>query len=290
MLSRFNKKFFPKKWITTNSEFSRGVNQVSTLLFDVSGQAIITATIQVELAVSDNQNSYLVEAIMHYAPALNHNHHSVQRFYSPGVRQVFMGIYNHILLTATDNRQQNFLICSANPGEGSTTMAIGIAFAAAEIQNQPVLLIDGNFSHPQVCATFGLPELYGFGDLLAGRIEAQSVVQATPMPLLKVMGAGVPPVNHVGLLESPACKHLLERLNRDYATIIIDGPAINLYPESVLYASQVDRAFLVVHAGITRVQVVETALARLDAGGSNQVEVVLNRRTFPIPPWIYKRL
>jgi capsular exopolysaccharide synthesis family protein len=227
---------------------------------------------------------------MHYAPGLSNNYRGPQRFYGPGVRQVFMGIYNHILLTATDNGQRNFLICAANPGEGSSTVAMGLAIAAAEIQNQPALLIDGNFSHPQVCATFGLPEIYGFGDLLAGRIEAQSVVQSTSMPLLKVMGAGVPPVNHVGLLEPPACKQLLERLNREYATIIIDGPAINVYPESILYAAQVDRAFLVVHAGITRVQVVSTALAKLNAGGCDQVEVVLNRRTFPIPPWIYRRL
>jgi polysaccharide biosynthesis transport protein len=257
-------------------------NQVSTVLFRICRQAIITATIK--------KMSTILEATMHYAPALNHNHFDLQRFYGPGVRQVFMGIYNHILLTAADNGQRNFLICAANPGEGASTVAMGLAIAAAEIQNQPALLIDGNFSHPQVCASFGLPELYGFGDLLAGRIEAQSVVQSTSISLLKVMGAGVPPVNHVGLLEPPACKHLLERLNQDYATIIIDGPALNVYPESVLYAAQVDRAFLVVHAGITRVQVVSTALAKIDSGGSNQVEVILNRRTFPIPPWIYRRL
>ena len=144
-------------------------------------------------------------------------------------------------------------------------MAIGLAMAAAEIQNQPVLLIDGNFAHPQVCAAFGLPELYGFGDCLAGRIEAKSVVQATSVPQLQVMGAGVAPLNHISLLEPPAFKNLLGCLNREYATIIIDGPAVNVSPESVLYAAQVDRIFLVVHAGITRVQVVSTALDQTGA-------------------------
>ena len=34
-------------------------------------------------------------------------------------------------------------------------------------------------------------------------------------------------------------------------------------PESVLYAAQVDRTFLVVHSGVTRVPVIKTALAKL---------------------------
>jgi len=201
-----------------------------------------------------------------------------------------MGIYNHILLTTAEARHRNFLICAANHGEGGTTVAIGLAIAAAEIQNQPVLLIDGNFSHPQICAAFGLPELYGFGDCLAGRIETKSVVQATPVPQLKVMGAGVAPINHISLMEPPALKNLLECLNREYATIIVDGPAVNEFPEAVLYAAQVDRTFLVVYAGITRAQVVSTALAKLEIGGRDKVDLILNRRTFPIPPWIYRRL
>ncbi|MFZ5447246.1 MAG: CpsD/CapB family tyrosine-protein kinase [Thermodesulfobacteriota bacterium] len=226
---------------------------------------------------------------MGYAPAIREQV-SVQQFYGPGVRRVFMGIYNNILLATAETRQRNFLICAANVGEGGTTVAIGLALAAAEVQNRPVLLIDGNFSQPRVCAAFGLPELYGFGDCLAGRIEAASAVLATAFPPLKVMGAGVAPLNHISLLEAPACKNLLECLNQEYATIIIDGPAVNLFPESVLYAAQVDRTFLVVHAGITRVQVVDTALAKLDPNGSAPVDLILNRRTFPIPPWIYRRL
>ena len=226
---------------------------------------------------------------MNYAPALN-NQPTVQNFSSPGSRRVFMGIYNHILLTTAEARHRNFLICAANRGEGGTTVAIGLAIAAAEIQSQPVLLIDGNFSQPRICAAFGLPELYGFGDCLAGRIEAKSVVQATLVPQLKVMGAGVAPINHISLMEPPALKNLLDCLNREYATIIIDGPAVNEFPEAVLYAAQVDRAFLVVYAGITRAQVVSTALAKLEISGRDKVDLILNRRNFPIPPWIYRRL
>ena len=228
---------------------------------------------------------------MHFLPALG-NHQTLRMLYRPESRQVFMGIYNNFLLTGGDTRPKGLLICSANRGEGSTTIAMGMAIAAAEVQSQPVLLIDGNFAQPQVCGAFGLPELYGFGDFLAGRVDLKSVVKATSMPNLQVMAAGVAPLNHISMLEAPAFENLLGRLATAYPLIIVDGPAVNVYAESVLYAAQVDRVFLVVNAGITRVQVVSTALARLTGGGCNngKVELILNRRTFPIPPWIYKRI
>jgi len=226
---------------------------------------------------------------MYHSPALS-KPVTLQRLYGPEARQVFMGIYNNFLLTAGDAPEKSLLVCSANLGEGATTVALGLATAAAEAQGQPVLLIDGNFSHPEICSIFGLPELYGFGDLLAGRIDAKSMIKPSPIPNLQVMEAGVAPLNHVKMLESPALKNLLDRLAAVYALIIIDGSPINAFPESVFYAAQVDRVLLVVHAGITRVQVVSTALSKLKTGGCRKIDLILNRRTFPIPPWIYRRL
>jgi capsular exopolysaccharide synthesis family protein len=226
---------------------------------------------------------------MNISPAWS-NRHTLQALSGPKPRQIFKGIYNNFLLTADGTRQKSLLVCASNQGEGASTVALGLAIAAAEVQNQSVLLIDGNFSHPQVCEAFSLPELYGFGDYLAGRIDLKSAVKATTIPNLQVMGAGVAPLNHVSLLESPAFNNLLDRLAGAYPLIIIDGPAINALPESVVYAGQVNRVFLVVHSGITRVQVVSAALAKLAAGGCDKVDLILNRRTFPIPLGIYKRL
>ncbi len=83
---------------------------------------------------------------------------------------------------------------------------------------------------------------------------------------------------------------LLEKLARSFRFILVDGPPVNLYPESLLYAPQVDRVLFVVHAGKTRVPVVAKALAKLAAAGCDNVEPILNRRTFVIPQAIYEKL
>lgn len=126
-------------------------------------------------------------------------------------RRVFTSIYNNVLLTTDVAPIKSILVCAVDEGEGATTVAVGLALAAAEQQTGPVLLIDGNFRQPGVLAAFGQKDLYG-------------------------------------------------------------------------------RIFMVVHAGETRAPVVTAALSKLAANGCDKVELVLNRRTFPIPQWIYKKL
>lgn len=205
-------------------------------------------------------------------------------------RQIFASLYLSILLTGEEQAAQSVLICSANRREGATTVALGLALAAAAQQTQPVLLIDGNFHAPGVCGAFGLPESTGLGDLMAGRVNPGEAVRQTMVPNLWVMGAGVADLGQLKRLEPPKLRALLDNLTREYALVILDGPALNVYPESVLYASQVDRVCLVVHSGVTRVPVIKAALARLPAERANKVEIILNRRVFNIPAWIYKRL
>ena len=129
----------------------------------------------------------------------------------PDTRRVFTSMYNNVLLTTDVAPIKSILVCVADEGEGATTVAVGLALAAAEQQTRPVLLIDGNFRQPGVLAAFGQKDLY-------------------------------------------------------------------------------DRVFLVIHAGETRAPVVTAALSKLAANGCDKGELVLNRRTFPIPPWIYKKL
>lgn len=201
--------------------------------------------------------------------------------------QIFAGMYHSISLTGEEQASQSVLICSANRREGATTVALGLALAAAK-QTQQVLLIDGNVYAPGVCEAFGLPESAGLGDLMAGRINQGEAVRQTRVANLWVMGAGVADLDQIKRLAT--LRALLENLIREYALVILDGPALNAYPESVLYASQVDRVCLVVHSGVTRVPVIKTALAKLPAERADKVEIILNRRVFNIPAWIYNRL
>src|SRR5215510_15861180 len=79
----------------------------------------------------------------------------LQKLRSRESRDVFSGIYEHLLASANGAQPRTVLVCSASVGEGGTFVAAGFALAAAEEYARQVLLIDGNLHHPQVCATFG---------------------------------------------------------------------------------------------------------------------------------------
>jgi Mrp family chromosome partitioning ATPase len=216
--------------------------------------------------------------------------HPLKKFNDPRSQQVFAGIYNNLLLSAGDRPIHSLLVCAARPQEGATTVALGLALAAVEQLGQPVLLIDGNFHTPGLCRAFGLAESPGLGELLSGPLNPNGVIRPTRVANLLVMGAGAAQPGQLRNLEPPNLHNLLKNLAPDYSLIIVDGPAINAHPESVLYAAQVDRSFLVVQAGVTRVPVLKTALAKLTLGQAGQVDLILNRRTFDIPAWLYNRL
>lgn len=215
---------------------------------------------------------------------------TVRRLLEPQTNQLFSTIYDNLLTSAGEKQLRSVLVCCASGGEGATTVATGLAVAAARNQVGQVLLIDGNCQLPRVCAAFGVAADGGLGDLVAGAMEADAVIKRTAIPDLSVMGVGVMPGDHIRALASPKFLSCVKQLMSRFQFILVDGPAVNPFPESALYAPSVDRVLLVVHAGVTRAPVAAKALARLSAAGCEKVDVILNRRTFAIPQAIYKRL
>lgn len=209
---------------------------------------------------------------------------------TPKGRRVFAGIYENLLATSGHGRLKSVLVCSATTGEGATSIATGLAIAAAEKRKGPVLLIDGNVHNPQICQVFQVVGDTGLGNLLNDSGEASGVAQRTAIPNLSVIGVGAVPADHIQALEPMKFRSLLETLALTYSFIVVDGPSVNASPESLLYAPQVDRVLLVVSAGKTRVPVAAKALAKLADVGCTNAEVILNRRTFVIPQVIYEKL
>jgi len=205
-------------------------------------------------------------------------------------RRIFSGIYDQLFTLVGPEPCRIVLVCSANSGEGTTSVAAGLAIAAAAKCPGPVLLIDGNVHDPTVCKIFGLTEQAGLGNFLTDNTASLALVQQTAIVNLSVMDVGVLPNDYIPALESRNFRSLLEHWSLTYRFIVLDGPAINVHPEPLLYAPQVDRVLLVVRAGKTRAPVVAKALAKLAEAGCDKIEIILNRRTFVIPQAIYEKL
>jgi chromosome partitioning protein len=136
-------------------------------------------------------------------------------------------------------------VVSQKGGVGKTTTAINVASAHAQ-RGRKTLLVDvdpqGAVRHGMGLAADGSA---GLADLLAGTHELQDVVQATPLPWLRVLLAGS--VSEASehetygrqLAESPRLGELFDRAReRGYIVIVDAPPGLGAVTRRVLAHSQ----------------------------------------------------
>ena len=82
----------------------------------------------------------------------------------------------------------------------------------------------------------------------------------------------------------------LQTLRFMYDYILVDCPSIKESGDAVYFASAVDGVVLVVSAENTRKEQVRNALNTIEMAEANVLGCVLNKRRYPIPNWIYRRI
>lgn len=166
-------------------------------------------------------------------------------------------------------------ITSSLPGEGKSTLAIGLAVTLARDYLEHTILMDGDMRNPSISARLGLDEEKGLMNVLTGECDLESVLFQHAHPNLKVLTAGTSQVDRLGL---PATRLQVQKLIDDLrhrgVFVILDGPPILPMADMNLYSEIVDGMLMVVRSGQTPQQIVIEALDFLASG--NVEGVVLN--------------
>jgi capsular exopolysaccharide synthesis family protein len=93
-----------------------------------------------------------------------------------------------------------------------------------------------------------------------------------------------------GLTRSNQLDEFLRAMRESFDYVILDAPPITLFSETRIICNMVDGIILVLEFGKTRKQVANKVKQELEAAGGNFLGVVINKRKYYIPKWIYKRL
>ena len=198
----------------------------------------------------------------------------------------FRLVKRQLLLTAKAIKDdavkaRSILVCSARPNEGKTYCAINLALSLANERDTQVLLIDGDLAKPDVLGRLGIPERPGLLDALADpRVDIESLVVATDVPQLSVLGAGTRSNDDTELLASGRTQKVIERLlTADPRRILIfdSPPALAASPASVL-ALIAGQIMMVVRADKTSEGELRQAVALLD--GCEHIQLILNQVAF----------
>jgi capsular exopolysaccharide synthesis family protein len=181
-------------------------------------------------------------------------------------------------------------VTSAHSGEGVSTVVSHIAGMLAGQGNGRVLIVDANLAHPGQHLKFGGKLSPGLADILSnGKVHA-GVIQRSRVENIDLMAAGEGAVNLGRSAVQKSLADLLPAFRREYSHIIFDVPALQDNAAGAQLAGAMDGVILVVEAESTRWEVAQQARDRLLEASANVLGVILNKRRFYLPEWLYKTL
>jgi len=185
---------------------------------------------------------------------------------------------------------KTIMFTGAAHGGGATTTAINFAKTLVRDHHVRVLLIDANMRTPNLRELFDIKNDQGLTDIVLDHdAKPYKVIDCDPSYLF-VLATGGNYIGPVGLFESERFDIFLSKVREEFDYVILDSAPIPSFAEARVLCEKVDGVVLVVESGKIRRQVALRAKKELEDAGAQILGVVLNKRKYYIPEWLYKRL
>ena len=210
----------------------------------------------------------------------------------PFMVEEFQRIKYRISHLDSDQPLKTILFCSPTRREGNSTLLMHFSQTLAA-EGSKVLLIDGNLRNPNLHKALRLDRENGLTELVSNGNPHRgfdNFIKETRLDNLSVITSGSPHPNPGSVLEADYFGTLLNQLKIQWDWILIDGAAITSCSDSTAVASKVDGIVLVIQAEKIRWQAGLEIKSQLENCGGRILGVILNKRRFPIPGWIYRSL
>jgi Mrp family chromosome partitioning ATPase len=200
-------------------------------------------------------------------------------------------LFNRVDALLDTNPSRSVLLVGPSAGVGASSVARGLAAIASERQGAKVLLLDADTTKeraeddPRARGVIGCLERGE--DPLTAVVPATSSSQGRAYDFARLVDLALPRGHALppGLIE-----RALQALRNEYRWLVIDAAPLQAAAETMPIARMVDAVAVVVEAETTRIPVTQRLLQELKLGGANPIGIVLNKRRFYIPTWIYRRL
>lgn len=177
---------------------------------------------------------------------------------------------------------ERIVVTSAVPNEGKTFTAVNLALSLARELDFEVLLVDGDIPKSDITRAFGLDGRPGLMDVLADeKRDPAEVIVRTDVPNLAVVPVGERHALAAELFGSRRMEYVLEVFggrNRQ-RLVVFDSAPLLAVSESQVLASHMGQVVVVVAAGRTRQQALDSALESMN--DSQYVGLILNMSQLP---------
>ena len=199
-------------------------------------------------------------------------------------------LVQQIFLLQTQEPPRVVVFAGIDHGNGCSRICGAVAEALTKNSRRPVCLVEANFRSPDLPALFGTMNHHGFTDALLQEGPIRSFAKPVGQEQLWLLSSGPLAADSPNLLSSDRVKTRLAELRAEFDFVIIDAPPLTRYADAIALGQLADGLVLVLEADSTRKKAALMAAANLRSSKVQILGAVLNKRTFPIPEKIYRRL
>jgi len=206
-------------------------------------------------------------------------------------RHVFAESYRNIrssifFMPYDGPRPKTFLVTSAVPSEGKSTVSANLAITMAQ-SGARTLLIDCDLRRGALREAFGIDSKIGFSEVLKGEVNWREVVVPTSCETLFVLPRGKTlgqPSEH---LLRDSTDALLKEIYQYYDYVIIDSSPVLAADDTTSLAPKIDATLFVVRLSYTSARLTKKALELLYGRQVNVPGVILNFVDTSLPEYYY---
>jgi protein-tyrosine kinase len=202
-----------------------------------------------------------------------------------GSRQAMEALYQSLESALPGIASKVVLFSASRGGEGTTTIVREFATALSLVLKAAVLIVDANPNHGAALACDNV-DVSPLSDVLR-ELSASHHGRGEPGVTVAVFE---PEVANGSAGQAHAGAGLGDALREHFDYVLFDAPALGSSATALSLARHADGVVIVIDSERTRWPVVENTKKAYESTGAKVLGVILNKRAFHVPNWVYKWL
>lgn len=205
-----------------------------------------------------------------------------------GIEEEMISLYHSINSLLPDLPRKVIMFIGSREGEGTSSIVVEFARLLAMQLNKTVLILNADVHNPFRLLFDILPE-HSFENVVKDDISIDKAL--CQIENLSIFAGNIS-------AHSPSVPSVFDILRKDYFSekmlqfdiILVDSPPATTSSDCMVISSMVDGTVLVLEAEKTRWPVAESVKDRVLKNGGKILGMILNKRRYHIPGFLYKRL
>jgi len=206
---------------------------------------------------------------------------------TPEARQELTRLTHTLFLGSGGSRVVVF--SGVEAGAGCSWTLVRVAELLANADAGTVCVVDANLGAPKLHTYLGASNRFGLSDALASSRPICDYVQQFSGGL-HLLGSGSMAARAESMLGSSAFRLRMDELRASFDFVLFDTPPLAASYDALVVASRSDGLAMVVEANTTNRDTAFKAAKDATLANVRMLGVVLNKRTYPIPDTLYRKL